>query len=233
VRTLEEYGIGRPSTYAPIITTIQNRGYVVREGRRLYPTETGFLVNDILVKHFPDILDYGFTARMEEELDRIASGEQDWVSVLREFYGPFSETLKRAEQEMEYLNLGDQPTGEMCELCGHPMIIKWGRYGKFIACSNYPACRNTKSFYVPVGVKCPECGGELAERRTRRGRIFYGCLNYPECEFTTWERPLPTPCPKCGGLLTEGRKGMAKCVSCGEEIPLEELPQEELAEVEA
>ena len=231
VRTLEEYGIGRPSTYASTITTIQNRGYVVREGRRLYPTETGLLVNDILVKHFPDILDYGFTARMEEELDRIASGELDWVSVLREFYGPFSQTLKRAEEEMEYLNLGDQPTGEMCELCGHPMIIKWGRYGKFIACSNYPACRNTKSFYVPVGVKCPECGGELAERRTRRGRIFYGCLNYPECEFTTWDRPLPTPCPKCGGLLTEGRKGMAKCVQCGEEIALEELPAEKLEEL--
>ncbi|MBC7251020.1 MAG: type I DNA topoisomerase [Anaerolineae bacterium] len=233
VRTLEEYGIGRPSTYAPIITTIQNRGYVVREGSRLYPTETGFLVNDILVKHFPDILDYGFTARMEEELDRIATGERDWVSVLREFYGPFSETLKRAEQEMEYLNLGDEPTGEMCELCGHPLIVKWGRYGKFIACSNYPACRNTKSFYVSLGIKCPECGGELAERRTRRGRIFYGCLNYPECEFTTWDKPLPTPCPQCGGLLTEGRKGMAKCLSCGEEIELEELPLEEPAEVEA
>jgi DNA topoisomerase-1 len=232
VRTLEEYGIGRPSTYAPIITTVQNRGYVVREGSRLYPTETGFLVNDILVKHFPDVLDYGFTARMEEELDQIASGERDWVKVLREFYGPFSQTLKRAEQEMEYLNLGDQPTGEMCDLCGHPLIVKWGRYGKFIACSNYPACRNTKSFYISLGVKCPECGGEMAERRTRRGRIFYGCLNYPECEFTTWDRPLPTPCPECGGLLTEGRKGMAKCVNCGEEIELEELPAEELVEVE-
>ena len=233
VRTLEEYGIGRPSTYAPIITTIQNRGYVVREGGRLYPTETGFLVNDILVRHFPDVLDYGFTARMEEELDEIASGERNWVKVLREFYGPFSQTLKRAGQEMEYLNLGDQPTGEMCELCGHPLIIKWGRYGKFIACSNYPACRNTRSFYVSLGVKCPECGGEMAERRTRKGRIFYGCLNYPKCEFTTWDRPLPTPCPECGGLLTEGRKGVAKCVSCGQEVELEELPAEELAEIEA
>ena len=134
---------------------------------------------------------------------------------------------------MEYLNLGDQPTGEMCELCGHPLIIKWGRYGKFIACSNYPACRNTRSFYVSLGVKCPECGGEMAERRTRKGRIFYGCLNYPKCEFTTWDRPLPTPCPECGGLLTEGRKGVAKCVSCGQEVELEELPAEELAEIEA
>ncbi|MCR4407546.1 MAG: type I DNA topoisomerase [Anaerolineae bacterium] len=233
VRTLEEYGIGRPSTYAPIITTIQNRGYVVREGGRLYPTETGFLVNDILVKHFPDILDYGFTARMEEELDEIAAGERDWVKVLHEFYKPFSQTLERARQEMEYLNLGDQPTGEMCELCGHPLVVKWGRYGKFVACSNYPACRNTKSFYVSLGVKCPQCGGELAERRTRKGRIFYGCLNYPECEFTTWDRPLPTPCPTCGGLLTEGRKGLARCVNCGAEVELETLPEEELAEAEA
>ena len=232
VRTLEEYGIGRPSTYAPIITTIQNRGYVVREGGRLYPTETGFLVNDILVKHFPDILDYGFTARMEEELDEIAAGERNWVKVLRKFYKPFSQTLERARQEMEYLSLGDQPTGEMCELCGHPLIVKWGRYGKFVACSNYPACRNTKSFYVSLGVKCPQCGGELAERRTRKGRIFYGCLNYPECEFTTWDRPLSTPCPACGGLLTEGRKGLAKCVNCGAEVELEALPEEELAEVE-
>ena len=228
VRTLEEYGIGRPSTYAPTIATIQNRGYVVREGRALRPTEIAFIVNDLLMKHFPEIMDYEFTAHMEEDLDRIARGEEDWVAVLRRFYGPFSQTLERAKQNMEYLNLGDQPTGEVCEKCGSPMVIRWGRYGKFIACSNYPACRNTKSFYVRTGVRCPECGGELLERRTRRGRVFYGCENYDgdnpdSCQFTTWNRPLPQPCPKCGGLLTEGRKGMAKCVQCGEEFALEEL----------
>ncbi len=226
VRTLEEYGIGRPSTYAPIITTIQNRGYVERIDKRLFPTETGLIVNDLLVKHFPNILDYGFTANMEDDLDRIASGEREWVPVLREFYGPFEKTLKLAEQTMEKVDLGPQETGDLCEKCGHPMVIKWGRYGKFIACSNFPACRNTKSFMVKIGVKCPACKeGELAERKTRRKRIFYGCDRYPECEFSTWNRPLPQPCPSCGGLLTVANKQWAKCINCEEQVELDTLEE--------
>jgi DNA topoisomerase-1 len=226
VRTLEEYGIGRPSTYAPIISTIQNRGYVERVNRHLQPTEIGFTVNDLLVKYFPGIVDVGFTARMEEDLDLIASGKRRWVPVLRDFYGPFEKTLQHAEKHMENLDLGEQPTGEVCEKCGHPMIVKWGRYGKFIACSNYPACRNTKPFQVKIGVACPQCGGDLVEKKTRRRRVFYGCSNYPECEFASWKRPLPQPCPACGGLLVEAGKEQAKCIQCEEQVELEKLKVE-------
>ena len=220
VKTLEEYGIGRPSTYAPIISIIQTRGYVDREDRRLVPTELGFIVNDLLVKHFPDIINVDFTAHMEEDLDLIASGEREWVPVLREFYGPFDEAVKQAERTMEKVDLGEQLTGEMCEKCGHPMIVKFGRYGKFMACSNFPACRNTKSYQIKTGVACPECVGDLVEKRTRRGRIFYGCSNYPECEFATWNQPLPQPCLSCGGLLTLAGKDRAKCDKCGEVVEL-------------
>ncbi len=228
VKTLEEYGIGRPSTYAPIISIIQTRGYVDREDRRLVPTELGFIVNDLLVKHFPDIINVDFTAHMEEDLDLIASGEREWVPVLREFYGPFDEAVKQAERTMEKVDLGEQLTGEMCEKCGHPMIVKFGRYGKFMACSNFPACRNTKSYEIKTGVACPECGGDLVEKRTRRGRIFYGCSNYPECEFATWNQPLPQPCPSCGGLLTVAGKDRAKCDKCGEVVELARLEETEL-----
>jgi len=222
VKTLEEYGIGRPSTYAPIISIIQTRGYVERQDRRLVPTELGFIVNDLLVKHFPDIINVDFTARMEEDLDLIASGEREWVPVLREFYEPFEKAVRRAQRTMEKVDLGDQYTGEICEKCGHPMIVKFGRYGKFIACSNFPACRNTRPYQIKTGVACPECGGDLVERRTRKGnRIFYGCSNYPDCEFATWNRPLPQPCPSCGGLLTVVGKDRAKCVRCGEVVESE------------
>jgi len=228
VRTLEEYGIGRPSTYAPIISTIQNRGYVVRQDRRLYPTEIAFIVNDLLMKYFPEVMDYGFTAEMEKRLDEIANGEREWVPVLREFYEPFKAQLEHAKATMEYLNLGDQPTGEVCEKCGSPMIVKFGRYGKFIACSNYPACRNTKSYYERIGVACPECGNDLVERRTRRGRVFYGCITYPKCEFSIWSRPLPTPCPLCGGMLVEDKKGWVKCTKCEERFEREKIEEAEL-----
>ena len=227
VRTLEEYGIGRPSTYASIISIIQTRGYVDREDRRLTPTEIGFIVNDILVKHFADFINVDFTARMEADLDRVASGEREWVPMLREFYGPFEKAMKQAELTMEKVDLGPQETGEMCEKCGHPMVVKFGRYGKFIACSNYPECRNTKSYQIKVGVVCPECGGDLVEKRTRRKRIFYGCSNYPECEFATWNQPLPQPCPHCGGLLTAVGKEMAKCVQCEEVVELAPLEKTE------
>jgi DNA topoisomerase-1 len=222
VRTLEENGIGRPSTYAPIISTIQQRGYVERREKRLFPTELGFVVNDLLVKHFPDIIDVGFTAQMEEHLDRIADGEEAWVPVLRRFWEPFVHSLSQAEASMEQVQVDNEPTGEMCEKCGHALVFKHGRFGKFIACSNFPECRNTKPILLKVGVACPECGGDLVERKTRRNRIFYGCVNYPDCKFSSWTRPLPTPCPQCGGLLTVASKTTAKCIRCGAVTPISE-----------
>jgi len=228
VRTLEEYGIGRPSTYAPIISTIQNRGYVVREDRRLHPTEIAFIVNDQLVKYFPEVLGYGFTAEMESRLDEIAEGKREWVPVLREFYEPFKVQFDHAQATMEDMSIGDQPTGEMCEKCGHPLVVRFGRYGKFIACSAYPACRNTKSFYEMIGVACPECGKDLVERRTRRGRIFYGCITYPECEWSVWNRPLPAPCPLCEGLLVQAKKGWVKCTKCEEQFEQDKVPGAEV-----
>jgi DNA topoisomerase-1 len=220
IRALEEQGIGRPSTYAPILSTIQDRGYVERlEGRRLKPTEIGFLVNDLLVKHFPEIVDVGFTAHMEEDLDRIASGEAEWVPVLRDFFSPFSETLTAAEKNMEKVTIPVEETDEVCEKCGAPMVIKRGRYGRFVACSAFPKCRNARSITVSTGVQCPECKeGNLVEKTTRRKRIFYSCSRYPECKFAVWNKPVPVPCPACGGLLTEAGKkdgGKYVCASCG------------------
>ncbi len=232
VRALEEYGIGRPSTYAPILTTIQQRGYVRREGKQLVPTETGFLVNDLLVEHFPEVMDYGFTARMEERLDEIAAGRRDWVPVVREFWVPFKQRLDEADRKIEKVDLGPEEIGRDCPECGKPLIVRWGRYGKFIGCSGFPECRYTEPWLEKVGVKCPQCGGDLVEKRTRKGRIGYGCSNYPECDFWVWRRPLPQPCPACGGLLTEGRKGMARCSSCGAEFSLDELPEVEKETVE-
>jgi DNA topoisomerase-1 len=223
IRTLEEYGIGRPSTYAPIISTIQDRGYVERIDRRLNPTELGFIVNDLVVKHFPDVVNVGFTAQMEEDLDLIARGEEDWVPVLREFYTPFEQAVKLAEQTMEKVDVADQPTGEKCEKCGHDMIIKWGRYGKFVACSNFPECHNTKPYLEKIGVTCPQCGGDLVEKRSRKKRIFYGCANYPACNFVSWKKPLAQPCPACGGLLVAKNKQWAQCINCEEQVAMDSL----------
>jgi DNA topoisomerase-1 len=233
VKALEEYGIGRPSTYAPIISTILTRGYVERIDRRLHPTQIGFIVNDLVVQHFPEQVDVGFTAQMEAKLDEIASGERDWVQVVREFYEPFAQALARAEKTMAHVNHGDEPTGDLCEKCGSPMVVKFGRYGKFIACSNYPACRNTKSFAAKTGAHCPRCGGDLLERKTRRNRIFYGCANYPACNFSTWNRPLAMPCPHCGGLLTvQGKQPVAQCTQCEREYDLDKLEASEPAMME-
>jgi DNA topoisomerase-1 len=223
IRALEENGIGRPSTYAPIITTIQDRGYVDRIDRRLNPTELGFIVNDLVVKHFPDVVNIGFTAQMEEDLDLIARGEEDWVPVLREFYTPFEQAVQLAEQTMEKVDVADQPTGEKCEKCGHDMIIKWGRYGKFVACSNFPECRNTKPYLEKIGVVCPQCGGDLVEKRSRKKRIFYGCANYPACNFVSWKKPLARPCPACGGLLVVKNKQWAQCINCEEQVAMDSL----------
>lgn len=218
VKALEEQGIGRPSTYVPTIATLQARNYVTLEEKRLIPTELGFVVNDLLVEHFPDIFDVSFTSQMEAELDDIASGERDWVPTLEQFYGPFTATLKNAEQTMEKVQIRDEPTDEVCEKCGSPMVIKLGRFGKFMACSAFPECRNSKPLLVRIGVECPTCHqGEIVERRSKKGRKFYGCERYPECDFVSWNKPISIPCPECGGVLGEIGRGGArvKCGSCG------------------
>ncbi len=215
VKALEANGIGRPSTYAAIIGTLQGRGYAHREQRQLVPQELGEVVNDLLTEHFPEVVDIGFTARLEGELDDIAAGDQTWVPVVREFYQPFSKNVEQAYEEIQKIKLTPEYTGDNCELCGSQLLYRVGRYGRFIACSGFPACRFTKPILKLVGVKCPKDEGELAEKRGRQGRrIFYGCANFPACEFTSWDKPIPQPCPSCGGMLTEPRRGRAKCTQC-------------------
>ncbi|MGN6758919.1 MAG: type I DNA topoisomerase [Thermomicrobiales bacterium] len=219
VKSLEEEGIGRPSTYAATVATLQTRFYVEVEEKRLKPTDLGRVVNDILVEQFPAVFDIGFTSKMEEELDEIAAGERPWVPVLQAFYGPFAESVDKAEGSMGRVKVADEPTDEVCELCGRPMVIKLGRFGKFMACTGFPECRNTKNIAQGTGVTCPKCGKhEIVVKRSRKGgRVFYGCNGYPDCDFTLWDRPLPTPCPACGGLMVEaGKRGSgAKCTVCG------------------
>ena len=218
VKALEEQGIGRPSTYVPTIATLSARNYVTLEEKKLIPTELGFVVNDILVQHFPDIFDVTFTSQMESELDEIANGERAWVPTLEQFYQPFTATLKNAEQTMEKIQIRDEPTDEVCEKCGQPMVIKLGRFGKFLACSGFPDCRNSKPLLVRIDVECPTCHqGEVVERRSKKGRKFYGCERYPECDFVSWNKPIKTPCPECGGVLGEIGRGGArvKCNNCG------------------
>ncbi|HJS28066.1 MAG TPA: type I DNA topoisomerase [Anaerolineales bacterium] len=222
VAALEENGIGRPSTYAPIVSTLQQRGYVLRENRRLIPTETGALVNDLLTEYFPNIVDVGFTAEMEKELDDIAEGERKWSEVVDAFYTPFAGQVEHALHEMPEVKPELESVGRECPRCGHDLVIRWGRFGKFISCSNFPECRHTEPFLEKIGVRCPLDGGELVERRTRRGRVFYGCENYPECDFSSWKRPVPVPCPHCGGLRVQANKKEAQCLDCGKLTPYEE-----------
>lgn len=217
VKELEENGIGRPSTYASIISTISSRGYVEYEERRLVPTPIGELVNDMLVAYFPDVMSVDFTARMEDELDEVANGKQ-WVPVIDEFYRQFEQRLEAADKAIEKVDVRTEPepVGRDCPKCGSPLVYREGRYGRFIGCSNFPACRHTEQLVKKIGVSCPNDGGELVERKTRKGRVFYGCANYPECDWTSWKRPLAAPCQVCGGLLVVVRKGLAECTECGE-----------------
>jgi DNA topoisomerase-1 len=217
VKALEEQGIGRPSTYAPTIGTLLARSYVTVEEKKLAPTELGMVVNDLLVEHFPRIFDIGFTSQLENELDEIAAGDRAWVPTMREFYGPFTETLKQAEQSVQRVRLKDEPSGETCEKCGRPMVIKLGRYGKFLACSGFPECRNSRPLLEKIGVTCPTCKqGEIVERRSKKGRTFYGCERYPECDFVAWNKPVNATCPRCGSYMVEaGRKGQIRCPACG------------------
>jgi DNA topoisomerase-1 len=224
VQVLEENGIGRPSTYAPILSTIQNRGYVVKDGKRLEPTETGFLVNDLVVEFFPSIVDVGFTSKLEDQLDSIASGDEDWVGVIREFYGPFSERLAYADEAMPEKKAELEKVGRECPRCGHDLIIRWGRYGKFVSCSNFPDCRYTEPYLEKIGVVCPTCGeGEVVRRKTRKGRTFYGCSRYPDCDFTSWKQPVAVRCPSCGGTLVISNKRHLKCLDCEETFLQDEL----------
>ncbi|MBQ7479013.1 MAG: type I DNA topoisomerase [Selenomonadaceae bacterium] len=205
VKTLEEKDIGRPSTYAPIIETIQARGYVQRIEKQFQPTELGFVVLDMLEEYFKDIVDVKFTANLENELDEIAEGKIEKNALLKEFYDPFESTLEKADEAIGHVELPVEVSDVKCELCGRMMVVKQGRYGKFLACPGFPECRNTKPILKDTGVKCPKCGGSIVERRTRRGRNFYGCENYPECDYVTWDAPQKEVCEKCGSFLLKHR----------------------------
>ncbi len=224
VKALEQYGIGRPSTYATILSTIQDRGYVEKKGKFFHPTKLGMTVNDLLVEHFGRYINVDFTARMEEELDRIARGEEDRVEVLRKFYGPFEQAVEAAGATMQRQQIEPEKIGETCPECGGELVIREGRYGKFIGCSNYPTCRYTRPIVEDTGVKCPKDGGRIIKKRSRKGRIFYGCENWPKCDFVTWNEPIDVTCPKCGSILVKANKSTAKCANpdCDFTMPLKE-----------
>ncbi|MCD4998525.1 type I DNA topoisomerase [Enterococcus faecalis] len=215
IRTLEENGVGRPSTYAPTLETIQRRYYVKLTNKRFEPTELGEIVNSLVSEFFPQIVDTHFTATMETDLDKVGEGQEKSVEVVDRFYKPFEKELTNAEEKIEKIQIKDEPAGFDCELCGHPMVIKLGRYGKFYACSNFPDCRNTKAIVKEIGVTCPVCHeGQVIERKSKKNRIFYGCSRYPECDFTSWDKPVGRPCPKCGQYLVEKKVKGGKQVVC-------------------
>ncbi len=216
IKTLEEKGIGRPSTFAPTIDTIIKRNYVLIEEKRFKPTDLGQVVVDLLKQKFGQIIDYEFTAEMEEKLDQIAEGNVDWVKVLADFYGTFSEELAQAKETVERVEVPVEESDEKCEKCGRTMVYKYGRFGKFLACPGYPECKNAKPLRKVLGLKCPKCGqGEIVERKSKKGRMFYGCNKYPECDFVTWERPYKEACPTCGSMCTvKGGKTQTKQVTC-------------------
>ena len=216
VKELEDKDIGRPSTYAPIVSTLTERKYVGREKKALKPTELGFLVNDLMEEYFKDIVDAGFTANMENRLDDVEVGSQKWKDLISEFYGPFKKELDVADSAIEKIVVEDVPTGELCELCGKPMVIKAGRFGDFIACSGYPECKNTKPIIKTIGVKCPNCGKDIVARKSKRGRLFYGCSGYPECKTVFWNKPTNKRCPECNSILLE-KKTKNKNFVCSNE----------------
>ncbi|WP_019638089.1 type I DNA topoisomerase [Paenibacillus fonticola] len=226
VKTLEELGIGRPSTYAPTLETIQKRGYVAIEDKKFMPTELGELVIEQMEQFFPEILDVEFTAHMEDDLDNVEEGSEDWVRVLSDFYESFEKRLEVAEEEMKEIEIEDEVSDEICEKCGRPLVYKLGRFGKFLACSGFPDCRNTKPIVKDIGVTCPKCKeGHVVERRSKKGRVFFGCDRYPECDFVSWDKPSPKPCPKCAGLLVEKRNrqgGRLQCTACDHVEEIEE-----------
>ncbi|MCP0886144.1 type I DNA topoisomerase [Ligilactobacillus sp. WILCCON 0076] len=218
IKTLEENGVGRPSTYAPTLSVIQKRYYVKLVTRKFEPTELGEIVNNIMVDCFPDILNVGFTANLENDLDSVEEGKQEWINVIDQFYGPFKNEVDQADEKLAKIKIKDEPAGIDCEICGAPMVIKLGRFGKFYACSRFPDCRNTKAITKEIGVTCPQCHkGQVIERKSKKNRIFYGCSRYPECEFISWDKPVGRDCPKCKHFLItkKTKKGMqVKCSNC-------------------
>ena len=228
VKTLEELGIGRPSTYAPTLDTIQKRGYVQLDAKRFFPTELGEIVHQATLEFFPEIINIEFTAKMEQDLDGIEEGITNWVQVIDAFYKDFEPRVKYADEMMEKIEIKDEPAGEDCEKCGSPMVYKLGRYGKFMACSNFPDCRNTKAIMKLIDVKCPTCKeGEIVERKSKTKRIFYGCNRYPECEFVSWDKPISRPCPKCSALLVEKKLKKGVQIQCtNSDCDYEETPSE-------
>lgn len=228
IKALEEKGIGRPSTYAPILETIRQRDYVELVERRFRPTRLGIIVVDLLKEYFPNVVDIGFTAQMESELDRIEEGQEDWRTVVERFYEPFSRELTQARAKLQAVQVPEEVTDARCQVCGRPMVVRRGRFGKFLACSGYPECRYTQPLRKEVGVTCPRCGRPLVERRSRKGRVFYGCSGYPECDFTVWDRPVRL-CPRCGQVMVRrGRQAVAVCSNrdCGYHEPLTGQPEE-------
>jgi DNA topoisomerase-1 len=233
IKVMEEKGIGRPSTYAPTIGTLVGRNYVERERNRLTPTQLGITVADLLTEYFTDVMDPDFTAKMEEELDDVSRGEREWVPMLDEFYQPFQKALENANELMPRVRL-EEETDEVCDLCEKPMVIKTGRFGRFMACTGFPDCRNTKPILVKTGVKCPKCSGDVVERKARgRGRPFWGCSNYPNCDFIINQRPLPTPCPECAGMMVQQSRNNTACTSCSWQEAVLDGTDEESAEEDA
>lgn len=235
VRTLEEFGIGRPSTYAPTVATIQDREYIEkRDDKRLVPTETGKIVNDLLVQYFPEVMDFQFTAKMETQLDTVAEGHLEWRPMLHEFYNPFERQMEIARTAMPSVRQ-EEAIGRDCPVSGHPLVVRYGRFGKFIGCSNYPECRYTEPWLDRTSIPCPVCGkthgGEIIQRKSKRGRTFWGCSRYPDCEFTNWKRPLPQPCPNCGNLLVELNKTTAQCTVCQHTYPMDEISESSIETV--
>ncbi len=227
VKALEELGIGRPSTYAPTVSTIVARGYVSREKKRLYPTELGRMVTGLMIDYFDSIVDTDFTAQMENELDSVEAGEKRWQTVLEEFYPEFEKKLERAEKDIEKIVIEDEKSDVICDKCGATMVYKNGRFGRFLACPNFPACRNTQPILTYIGVKCPDCGGELLEKTSKKNRKFYGCEKYPECEFVSWEMPVSKPCPECGSYMTIKRRKNETLLLCSNETCRHREPYEE------
>ena len=216
VKTLEELGIGRPSTYSPTITTIIARRYITKENKNLYVTEIGEVVNSIMKESFPTIVDEHFTANMESLLDGVAEGKIPWKTVVANFYPDLEKAVQAAEEELEKITIEDEVTDEICEVCGRNMVIKYGPYGKFLACPGFPECRNTKPYYEKIGVACPKCGKDVVIKMTKKGRRYYGCIDYPECDFMSWGRPVDKKCPRCGGYMVEkGNKLACADEHCG------------------
>ena len=224
IKALEQKGIGRPSTYAPILSIIQDRDYVHKIEGKFHPDELGTIVTRMLVEHFPQIVDADFTAKMEQNLDEIAQGKRSETSVLTDFYSPFEELLQKASTNISKVDMS-KPSDEICSNCGKPMLIKVGRFGKFLACSGYPDCKTTKPYFVKTGVNCPDCGHELVERVNKKKQVFYGCSNYPQCRFATSYKPLAKACPECGKLLLQDKKGQVRCNNCKFKTTLAKLEQ--------